>query len=167
MRVLIAYGSRRGGTAGLAQMISEALASHGIHSEVRAAAGAGSPEESDAVIVAGALCAGRRHRYARRFVRRHAEALRGRPVWLVSSGPLDGSARAGELPPVLQVARLGALVGARGQVTFGGRLAPGAKGFPARAMAKTQAGDWRDPVHVRDFTAAVTAGLRAGKALSP
>lgn len=42
-----------------------------------------------------------------------------------------------------------ARIGARGQVTFGGRLSPDAKGFPASAMAKTRAGDWRDAAHVR------------------
>jgi len=40
----------------------------------------------DAVVVAGALYMNRWHRHARRFVRGHTPALRGRPVWLVSSG---------------------------------------------------------------------------------
>ena len=34
------------------------------------------------------------------------------------------------------------------QLTFGGRLEPDAKGFPASAMAKTKSGDWRDAEHV-------------------
>jgi menaquinone-dependent protoporphyrinogen oxidase len=168
MRVLIAYGSKRGGTAGLAQMIAAALASHDIDidSDVREAAKAGSPAEYDAVIVAGALYMNRWNRHAARFVRRHAKVLCGLPVWLVSSGPLDETAREGALPAVPQVAQLAALIGARGQVTFGGRLAPDAKGFPASAMAKTRAGDWRDIAQVREFAASVAVGLSAGQTLS-
>ena len=64
-------------------------------------------------------------------MRRHTDGLRHRPVWFVSSGPLDDSASAGAIPAVRQVAKLMQDVGARGQMTFGGRLEPDAKGFPA------------------------------------
>jgi len=36
-------------------------------------------------------------------------------------------------------------------MTFGGRLPKAAKGFPASAMAKKQAGDWRNPQHIRGW----------------
>jgi menaquinone-dependent protoporphyrinogen oxidase len=155
MRVLIVYGSKRGGTAGLAEMIGDALVADGLSVDVRPARTRGSPLGFDAVIVAGALYAFRWHRDARRFARRHAKVLRGLPVWLVASGPLDDSARAGTLPPVRHVAKIMASIGARGQVTFGGRLEPDAKGFPASAMAKRVSGDWRDPEQVREFAAVV------------
>ena len=113
----------------------------------------------DAVIVAGALYALRWHRDARRFVRRNAKVLRRLPVWLVASGPLDATARAGKLPPVRQVAKLMESIGAKGQVTFGGRLEPDAKGFPASAMAKKVSGDWRDPEQVREFASRVARSL--------
>jgi hypothetical protein len=35
------------------------------------------------------------------------------------------------------------------RITFGGRLAADAKRFPAAAMARTHAGDWRQPSRVR------------------
>jgi menaquinone-dependent protoporphyrinogen oxidase len=114
-----------------------------------------------AVIVAGALYNRRWHRHARRFTRRHANALRALPVWLVSSGPLDDSARDGSLPAVPHVAKAAATVGARAAVTFGGRLTPDAKGFPASAMAKRMAGDWRDPGQIREFADQVSADLAA------
>jgi menaquinone-dependent protoporphyrinogen oxidase len=50
-------------------------------------------------------------------------------------------------------------IGARGHVTFGGRLAADAKGFPASAMAKTHAGDWRDPDRIRGWAAEVAMEL--------
>jgi hypothetical protein len=75
-------------------------------------------------------------------------------------GPLDDSA-AGQSPPVAQVRALARQVGARGHVTLGGRLPADAKGFPARAMARTHAGDWRDPERVRGWAAEVAAALQA------
>ena len=159
MRALIAYGSKRGGTAELARTIASALEAHGIQADVREAGEAGSPEAYDAVIVAGALYMNRWHRQARRFVRRQTRALRELPVWLVSSGPLDDSTRDRAVPPVRQVAKLMARISARGHATFGGRLAPDASGFPASAMAKTASGDWRNLEQVEAFAATVAADL--------
>ena len=159
MKVLIAYGSKSGSTAGLSRMIGDALESRDVHADVRPANDAEPVNSYDAVIVAGALYANRWHRHARRFVRRNAAALRSRSVWLLSSGPLDDTACAGELKPVPQVAKLASVIDARGCVTFGGRLAHDAAGFPATAMAKTRAGDWRDPRQVSDFAARVATDL--------
>lgn len=161
MRVLVAFASKRGGTAGLASMISDALTEAGCEAIVQPARDVRSLAGVDAVIVAGPLYAHRWHRDAGRFVRRNTAALRNMPVWLVSSGPLDDSAEKREIPPTPQVRKLASRVGARGHVTFGGRLDPGAKGFPASAMAKTKAGDWRDPAHVRRWVAAITSELRS------
>ena len=163
MRVLVVYGSKRGGTAGLSALMGEALAARGIDVDVRPAKEVRAPEPYDAVIVAGALYATRWHRDARRFVRRNADALRRMPVWLVSSGPLDDTARAGQLPAVPQVAKLMTRVGARGHMTFGGRLTPDPTGFVAKAMAKKLTGDWRDPEQVREFADAVVRDLAATK----
>ncbi len=159
MRVLVSLGSKRGGTAGLAAMIGDALTEAGCEAIVTPAKDVGEVGGVDAVIVAGGLYANRWHRHARRFVRRNASALRGLPVWLVSSGPLDSSAEERDIPPTAQVAKLASRVGARGHVTFGGYLAPDAKGFPASAMAKEKAGDWRSPEHVRRWVATVVAQL--------
>jgi len=159
MRALITYGSKNGSTAGLATMIGDALELRDIHAEVRPARAVGPVDSYDAVIVAGALYAGRWHRDARRFVARNERALREVPVWLVSSGPLDDSAKTGQLPPVSQVAKLATRVHARGVMTFGGRLATDAAGFMARAMAKTKAGDWRDSDQVAELSVRVATDL--------
>ena len=160
MRVLVSFGSKRGGTAGLAAMIGDALTEAGCDAVVSPAKDVGELGGFDAVIVAGALYAYRWHRDARRFVRRNATALRELPVWLVSSGPLDDSAEERDIPPTAQVAKLIRRVGARGHVTFGGRLEPDAKGFPASAMAKKTAGDWRSPAHVRRWVTTVLNELQ-------
>jgi menaquinone-dependent protoporphyrinogen oxidase len=159
MRVIMAFGSARGGTAGLAEMLGDALTEQGCSVLVAPARDVDDLDGADAVVVAGALYAGRWHRDARRFVRRHHQVLRGLPVWLVSSGPLDDSAVVEEIAPTRGVRKLATLIGARGHVTFGGRLAPDATGFIASSMAKTRAGDWRDPVHVRRWVRTVVADL--------
>ncbi|GAA1661910.1 flavodoxin [Mycolicibacterium murale] len=165
IRFLVAYGSTRGGTAGLAAMIAAALTEEGCAADVRAARDVSTLAGVDAVIVAGALYAHRWHRHARRFVRRHQAALVRRPVWLVSSGPLDDSAAQQDIPPTPQVQKLLSRIGARGHITIGGRLSRDARGFPAGAMAKTRAGDWRDSAQVRRWVHSVVVQLEvAGQA---
>lgn len=167
MRVLVAFGSKRGGTAGLATTIGDALVAAGHQASVVSAAEVSDPAGVDAVIVAGALYANRWHRHARRFVRRNREALADLPVWLVSSGPLDDSAERQVIPPTKQVGTLMASIGARGHVTFGGRLERDAKGFPASAMAKTKAGDWRDRDHVGRWVRTVVDELESSNTGRP
>jgi menaquinone-dependent protoporphyrinogen oxidase len=159
MRVLVAYGSKMGGTAGLAEMIGRALEERAVSVEVRPAAEVTSVGPYDAVIVGGALYAGRWHRSARGFVRRLRGELRDVPVWFFSSGPLGDLASDHHIPPVLQVRVLMRQVGARGHKTFGGRLVPNPPGFVARMMAKTIAGDWRDPAQVDRWVGEIVAVL--------
>jgi menaquinone-dependent protoporphyrinogen oxidase len=149
MRVLIAYSSKMGGTEGIAQRLGTALVERGIGADVTPVGHAGPLSGYDAVIVGSGLYAMRWRRGARRFVRRHADALRSMPVWFFSSGPLDESATEKEIPPVGRVRSLMDRVGAKGHATFGGRLESDARGFPASALAKRNAGDWRDPEQIR------------------
>jgi menaquinone-dependent protoporphyrinogen oxidase len=149
MRILITYGSKRGGTAGIARMLADAFAELGVIADLMAPAVVDGTHDYDAVIIGGALYMNRWHRDARQFIRRHEHALRLRPVWLFSSGPLDDSASRREIPPTPQVDRMMGLVDARGHKTFGGRLTKDAKGLIARSMAKTRAGDFRDEKEIR------------------
>ncbi|HXR21249.1 MAG TPA: flavodoxin domain-containing protein [Acidimicrobiales bacterium] len=65
MQVLVAYGSKRGGTAGVAEMIGEEMESAGAIVAVSPAREVRSVDGFDAVVVAGALYAFRWHRDAR------------------------------------------------------------------------------------------------------
>lgn len=149
MLVLVTWGSKRGGTEGIGRILAEELDKRGIEVVTAAAASVEALESFDAVIVGGALYANRWPSSVRRFVRKNVEQLRKVPVWFFSSGPLDDSADRRKLPPTPQVSVLAEWVGAKGHVTFGGRLLPDAKGFPASAMAKTKSGDWRNPERIR------------------
>jgi menaquinone-dependent protoporphyrinogen oxidase len=162
MRVLVTYGSERGGTEGLAQMVTSGLAEEGLTVDLLPPEDIASLDGYDAVVVGGALYANRWHKAARRFVKRYSSELKQRPVYFFASGPLDDSATQKDIPPVRGVKALMDRVGARGHVTFGGRLAPDAKGFPASAMAEKRAGDWRDAAQVRAWARSVAAQLEAG-----
>ncbi len=159
MRVLVTCGSKRGGTAELAQMLADDLREEGLTVDVFRPDQIRHLEHFDVVVVGGAVYAGRWHKSSRRFVRRHARELRQRPTYFFSSGPLDDSATQREIPPVRGVRALMERVGARGHITFGGRLTPDATGFPARAMAKEHSGDWRDPSQVRSWAKTIAAQL--------
>lgn len=137
MRVLVAYASKHGGTAGLAEWIGQALEHSGMSVDVVPTDDVFDVESYDAVIVGGALYVFRWHGDARRFVKKHTRALRHRLVWLFSSGPLDDSATEKDIPPVRSVRKAMDWIGARGHMTFGGRLLAGSK-------SSLPVGDWRD-----------------------
>jgi menaquinone-dependent protoporphyrinogen oxidase len=149
MRVLVTWGSQRGGTEGIARVIAETLEHEGLEVDLLPPKRALEAHGFDAVIVGGALYANRWHEDARHFVARRERDLRRVPVWFFSSGPLDDSADHANIEPTRQVAILMERVGAQSHVTFGGRLEKNAKGFPASAMAKTKSGDWRNEAHIR------------------
>ncbi|TDO69176.1 menaquinone-dependent protoporphyrinogen oxidase [Kribbella sp. VKM Ac-2571] len=163
MNVLVAYGSKNGSTAGIADMIVAALQAEGLVAQARPAADVRSVDEYDVVVLGGALYAGRWHRDARVFARRHIKALLGRPVWLFSSGPLDDSADIGEIPPVAQVAKVLERLGAVEHVTFGGRLTEDAGGFIAKSIVRNgKGGDFRNQERIADWVHTIAARLRAG-----
>jgi menaquinone-dependent protoporphyrinogen oxidase len=159
MRVLLTWGSKAGGTEGIARIVGETLAQAGHEVALKPALQVHAVAGFDAVIVGGALYANRWHRDARRLVARHQAELRHVPVWFFSSGPLDASADERAIPPTGQVRVLMERVGAHEHVTFGGRLAADAKGFPASAMAKTKSGDWRNPERIRTWASQVALEL--------
>ena len=159
MRVLVAYGSKRGGTRGIAWELHDALVERGLDVDVASVDDVRVVGTYDAAVIGSSLYAMRWRPSVRRFVKRNAETLRAMPVWLFSSGPLDASAVEREIAPVRQVRALIARVGARGHQTFGGRLAGDAQGFPASAMAKKHAGDWRDDGQIRAWAGEIAETL--------
>lgn len=162
MRVLVTYGSKMGGTAGIAEMIGEALQGAGLEVDVRPAGDVADVARYDAVLVGAGLYANRWQRDARRFVKRHARDLRTKRVWFFSSGPLDDSPTKKDIPPTKQVQGLMQLVEARGHVTFGGRMPPDPPGFIARMVAKQlPQGDFRDPAQVRRWSLGIASELGA------
>ena len=159
MRVLVTWGSKLGGTEGIARTIAQQLEMRGVEVAAVPAARLRNVSGFDAAIIGGALYASRWHKAALRLVARNIAGLRRMPVWLFSSGPLDNSADRANIPPVRDVAVAMERVGALGHATFGGRLSADAKGFPASAMARTQSGDWRNPGRARAWAEEIAEAL--------
>jgi menaquinone-dependent protoporphyrinogen oxidase len=88
MRVLVLYGSRYGSTKEIAQRIAQRLRAAGLQVDIETATYAGSIDVFDAFVIGSAAYMGSWLKEPADWVRGHAQALAGRPVWLFSSGPL-------------------------------------------------------------------------------
>jgi menaquinone-dependent protoporphyrinogen oxidase len=94
-KVLVVYGSRHGGTRGIAERLGEVLRTEGAESVVAAADQVG-PEDvrtADAFVVGSGVYMGSWLKEPLEFMGRHPEVLASRPTWLFSSGPLPGSSK--------------------------------------------------------------------------
>jgi len=143
-KVLVAYGTKMGGTAGIAERVAEALRSRGHDVALLPAGRVPRRARFDAAVVGSGLYAGRWRRDAARLLRRLARSEAGPRVWLFHSGPL-GDEHAGDpmpLPP--KVRKAAERLGAADVVTFGGSLDAERAGAIGKAMARNgMAGDWR------------------------
>lgn len=88
MKVLVAYATRHGATAGIADRIAETLVRAGVASEARPVEEIEGLEGYDALVLGGAAYMFHWLKPAVRFARRHRAELAAMPVWLFSSGPL-------------------------------------------------------------------------------
>jgi menaquinone-dependent protoporphyrinogen oxidase len=84
-RILVLYGTTDGHTAKVARSLGDTLRNHGVEVDVVEAGRAGPrPEDYSGIIVAASVHAGGFQRAVRRWVRRYAQALRGKPTAFVS-----------------------------------------------------------------------------------
>ena len=90
-RVLVVYGSRHGGTRGIAERIGDVLRTEGLDAEVAAAERVKDLGVADAVVVGSGIYMGSWLKDAVEFIERNQATLATRPLWLFSSGPLRGS----------------------------------------------------------------------------
>jgi menaquinone-dependent protoporphyrinogen oxidase len=88
MKILIAYASRHGATAGIAERISQTLERSGLDVTLQPAENVESVDEYGAFVIGSAAYMGGWLGDAATFVRRHSDMLAARPVWLFSSGPV-------------------------------------------------------------------------------
>jgi menaquinone-dependent protoporphyrinogen oxidase len=88
MKILVAYASRHGATAGIAERIAQTLERTGLDVTLRPAEEVRSVDEFGAFVIGSAAYMGGWLGAATTFVRRHREVLAGRPVWTFSSGPV-------------------------------------------------------------------------------
>lgn len=165
-RVLVAYGSKHGGTAGIAGLLGRALQREGFDAEIWPAREVRCVDCYDAVVLGGSIYSSRWHPDAADFARRFGPELTGRPVWLFSSGPLDNSADHDDIPPVPKAARAMELMGAIGHATFGGRLTAESATWLGRKMIDSgHGGDFRNPAHIAAWAREITGRLQRVRAV--
>ena len=154
-RVLVAYGSKYGSTAEIAQAIGTTLRVAGLEVDVKRAREVRSLEPYRAVVVGSAVYMARWRRDAMRLLRRRREDLAQRDVWVFSSGPVgeeksEPDEKQERWTKPKRVQRLATEIKAPEQVVFGGRVAEDAGGFLRKNMAKDTPPEFRDR---RDWTA--------------
>ena len=159
-KVLVAYASRMGSTAEIADAVADQLRSHGLEVVTTPCSTAPDPAGFDAVLIGSAVYATRWMKSARRFLREHQAVLAARATWLFESGPTgDLSERRHESPAA--VIRLAREVGSPPVEVFGGNLDPARATTPiAKWVANSDmAGDYRDWKQIRRWADEIAARL--------
>ena len=176
MRVLVAYATRHGATAGIAQHIASTLADSGHSAEAKSVEEVEGLEGYDALVLGGAAYMFHWLKPAVRFAKRHRDELARRPVWLFSSGPIGTDRIDAEGKDVLEGSRpkefdeLNDLLMPRGEQVFFGAYDPEAEpiGLAERlirhmpaARESMPAGDFRDWDAIREWAEQIAADLSA------
>jgi menaquinone-dependent protoporphyrinogen oxidase len=173
MRVLVAYSSKYGATRGIADRIGERLTELGHEVDIERCRDVEYPEGFDAFVIGSAAYLGRWRKEARKFVRRNADLLAGRPTWLFSSGPLGTDRVDDEGNDVLtttepkEFEEFGERIHPRGTMVFFGALDIGKLRGPDRildwmpAVPDLPEGDFRDWAAIDSWTDSVHAQLAA------
>jgi menaquinone-dependent protoporphyrinogen oxidase len=86
-KVLVAYGTKYGSTAEIAERIGQVLQAAGLSVDVKPAGEAGDLAPYAAVVLGSAVYAGQWRKEAAEFLTDNEAALAQRPVWFFSSGP--------------------------------------------------------------------------------
>lgn len=145
MTVLVAYSSKRGSTAEIAETVAATLRREGLSvclEPVEAVADLG---RFDAVVLGSAVYMKRWRGDARHFLKKHRKALRQMPFWAFSSGPVGDPAK--DDPEWMEPPKLAEKVeelGGRAHVVFGGCVPGEPQGFMERALADGVPKEYRD-----------------------
>ena len=177
MNVLVAYATRHGATAGIAQRIADGLRSAGHEAEAHPAGDISDLAPYDAFVIGSAAYMFRWLKEAARFAKRHTATLARHPVWLFSSGPVGTDLVDDQGRDIFEATRpkefdeLQPVLKPRGEKVFFGAYDPDAPpvGFaerfvgllPASAKDSMPAGDFRDWPAIDAWAAEIAAELRA------
>jgi menaquinone-dependent protoporphyrinogen oxidase len=161
--VLVAYASKRGSTAEIAETVAATLRRAGVEVDLESVEEVKELDRYGAVILGSAVYMKRWRGDARHFLKKHRKALRQVPFWVFSSGPVSDSAN--DNPDWMEPPNLVEKVeemGARGHVVFGGSLPLQPRGMMERAMVEgtpKQHRDRRDWSEIREWADQVASEL--------
>jgi menaquinone-dependent protoporphyrinogen oxidase len=144
--VLVAYASKRGSTAEIAEAIADVLRQSGLEVDCRSAGEVRSLDSYDGVVLGSAVYMKRWRGDAKHFLRKHREELSRLPFWVFSSGPVGDPSEAPDpswLEPAQIIDRVQQL-GARDHVVFGGRVPAKPRGPIERSMVKNTPAQYQD-----------------------
>jgi len=160
-RVLVAYASKMGSNAEVAEAIALVLVEAGLEAEVLPVREVKDLSTYDAVVLGSALYAAHWRRDAHRFVAKRREVLATKALWLWSSGPLDRVLAASDLPPSANVLETMGDTPFRSHRTFGGKLDPDAPDVDEQILLTHHQGDFRDWTKIRAYAAEIARELSA------
>jgi menaquinone-dependent protoporphyrinogen oxidase len=157
-RILVAYATAHGSTRQVAEAVAATLDEHGLAADVRPAADVKDLTGYQGVVLGAALYMGRWHHDARRFLKRHRDALASLPVAVFAMGPTDDE------PEHVAAARAELERGLAGAPSvrpitaevFGGVVDPATLRFPLNRMP---AADMRDWEAIRRWAGSVAADM--------
>jgi menaquinone-dependent protoporphyrinogen oxidase len=162
MRVLVSAASKHGSTQEIGDRIGAVLGERGHVVDVRGPCDVGAIDDYDVVVLGSAVYAGHWQGDARELALRQHEALRHRPVWLFSSGPVGDPPRPDEATEDGEELR--AELRALEHHVFPGRIDTQVS-LPERAVVKAlrvSAGDYRDWDDVDRWAASIAAAISSG-----
>jgi menaquinone-dependent protoporphyrinogen oxidase len=161
MKVLVTVASKHGATMEIADWIGDAVEQAGLEADVIMPDDVFRLDPYAAVILGSSVYAGKWNKDAKALVDRLSSALRARPVWLFSSGPVGDP-----LKPTEDPADIDAIVtatNAREHRLFPGRIDREGLGFGERAVVtalRVPAGDYRDREEVESWVQEIVAALK-------
>lgn len=145
MTVLVAYASKRGSTAEIAETVAATLRREGLRVCLKPVEDVESLEQFDAVVLGSAVYMKRWRGDARHFLKKHRKGLRQLSFWVFSSGPVGDPAE--DKPEWTEPPKLAEKIealGGREHVVFGGCVPAEPQGMVERAMVAGTPREYRD-----------------------
>ena len=165
-KILVAYGSKYGGTAEIAEEIGKVLKQEALEVDVFSADHASNPSKYDAFVIGSGVYAGMWRKEAVNFVKHNEKLLADKPVWIFSSGPtgegdikdlMSGWKYPGKIRPAIESIK------PRDITTFHGVADPEKLSFFEKLilkMVKAPSGDFRNWDTITDWAKSIAVELK-------
>ncbi len=166
VQVLVAYATKYGATAEIAEKIGQVLREVGLRADVLSVDRIGDLTSYQAVVLGSAVYVGQWRKEATKFLEANEKKLAERPVWLFSSGP-TGEGDAAQLmkgwrfPEAQQP--IADRIQPRDIAVFHGLMDMKKLGLAEKLIIKaikSPAGDFRDWVAITSWAAAIADALK-------